>query len=81
MALGALWIFLSQSLTCFLNESLVCLVGRFDYHVELPKPAASERATILEQAVAARGFVCRSSVASEVAMSFDGADGSDLVSS
>lgn len=48
--------------------------------MELPTPAASERATILEQAVAARGFVCRSSVASEVAISFDGADGSDLVS-
>lgn len=47
--------------------------------MELPTPAASERATILEQAVAARGFVCCSSVASEVAMNFDGADGSDLV--
>ena len=55
-------------------------VGRFDYHVELPAPAASERATILEQAVAARGFECSSSVAFEVAMNFDGADGSDLVS-
>lgn len=47
--------------------------------MELPTPAASERATILEQAVAARGFVCCPSVASEVALNFDGADGSDLV--
>lgn len=56
----------------------LCLSGRFDYHVDLPTPAASERATILEEAVAARGFLCSSSVASEVAMSFDGADRSDL---
>lgn len=59
--------------------SLFFFVGRFDYHVDLPTPAASERATILEEAVAARGFLCSSSVASEVAMSFDGADRSDLV--
>ncbi len=53
--------------------------GRFDFHIGLPAPAASERATIIAQAVAARGLVCAEPTPTEVAANCDGADASDLV--
>ena len=47
--------------------------------MELPTPAASEKATILKEAVAVRGFVCSEYTALEVATQCNGADAFDMV--
>jgi len=57
----------------------VLSAGRFDFHIGLPMPTASERAAILAQVVAARGLVCAEPTPTEVAANCDGADASDLV--
>ncbi|CAM6111010.1 unnamed protein product [Calypogeia fissa] len=56
----------------------LCLSGRFDFHVQLTAPAATERAAILDQIVISRGLRCSESVAARVAASCEGADASDM---
>jgi uncharacterized metal-binding protein len=58
---------------------IVLSAGRFDFHIGLPMPTASERAAILAQVVAARGLVCAEPTPTEVAANCDGADASGLV--
>ena len=70
--------FLATARSPMALPDLFCFSGRYDYHVELPTPAALERVSILEQAVAARGFKFSKSTASKVAMDLDGANASDL---
>ncbi|KAG6550574.1 hypothetical protein Mapa_007943 [Marchantia paleacea] len=56
----------------------LCFSGRLDYYVQLPVPAATERAAILTQVVMSRGLRCSSSVATKAAASCDGADATDV---
>ncbi|BBN13818.1 peroxin-1 [Marchantia polymorpha subsp. ruderalis] len=56
----------------------LCFSGRLDYYVQLPVPAATERAAILTQVVMSRGLRCSSSVATKAAASCDGADATDM---
>ncbi|XP_020586378.1 peroxisome biogenesis protein 1 isoform X2 [Phalaenopsis equestris] len=52
--------------------------GRFDFHVELPAPAVSERGAILKHEILKRGLHCSEDIISEVSSKCDGFDAYDL---
>ncbi|KAM6575126.1 hypothetical protein CsatA_023453 [Cannabis sativa] len=52
--------------------------GRFDYHVQMPAPAASERAAILKHEIQKRCLQCPESILQDVASKCDGYDAYDL---
>lgn len=56
----------------------LCSSGRFDFHVQVPAPAAAERAAILKHEISKRGLKCSDHVTSEAASKCDGYDTSDL---
>lgn len=55
------------------------LSGRFDFHVQLPAPAASERAAILKHEIRRRCLQCSDDILEDVASKCDGYDSYDLV--
>lgn len=55
------------------------LLGRFDFHVQLPSPTASERAAILKHELQRRCLQCSESILLDVAAKCDGYDAYDLV--
>jgi len=55
------------------------LSGRFDFHVQLPAPAASERQAILRHEIQRRSLQCSEHILSDVAAKCDGYDAYDLV--
>ncbi|KAM1796138.1 hypothetical protein ACFX11_036406 [Malus domestica] len=52
--------------------------GRFDFHVQLPAPAASERAAILKHEIQRRCLQCSVDILEDVASKCDGYDSYDL---
>ncbi|KAL3690911.1 hypothetical protein R1sor_004562 [Riccia sorocarpa] len=56
----------------------LCLSGRLDYYIQLPSPAATERAAILTQVLTSRGLECSAAAATKAAASCDGADATDM---
>ncbi|CAK7356597.1 unnamed protein product [Dovyalis caffra] len=52
--------------------------GRFDFHVQLPAPAASEREAILKHEIQRRSLQCSDDILLEVASKCDGYDAYDL---
>ncbi|PON46956.1 Peroxisome biogenesis factor, partial [Parasponia andersonii] len=52
--------------------------GRFDFHVQMPAPAASERAAILKHEIQKRRLQCSESILQDVASKCDGYDSYDL---
>ncbi|XP_022142454.1 peroxisome biogenesis protein 1 isoform X2 [Momordica charantia] len=52
--------------------------GRFDFHMELPAPAASERAAILKHEIQRRSLDCSDVTLQEIASKCDGYDAYDL---
>ncbi|KAL2623219.1 hypothetical protein R1flu_003424 [Riccia fluitans] len=56
----------------------LCISGRLDYYIQLPSPAATDRAAILTQVLMSRGLVCSTAVATKAAASCDGADATDM---
>ncbi|CAN1761594.1 Peroxisome biogenesis protein 1 [Linum perenne] len=52
--------------------------GRFDFHVQLPAPAASERGAILKHEIQKRSLHCAEDVLLDVASKCDGYDAYDL---
>ncbi|KAH9318657.1 hypothetical protein KI387_020426, partial [Taxus chinensis] len=58
--------------------SCLCSSGRFDFHVQVPAPAAAERAAMLRHEISRRGLQCSEHVTSETASKCDGYDTSDL---
>lgn len=52
--------------------------GRFDFHVELPAPAASERAAILKHEIRRRALDCSDVTLQDIASKCDGYDAYDL---
>lgn len=52
--------------------------GRFDFHVELPAPAASERAAILKHEIQRRSLDCSDVTLQDIASRCDGYDAYDL---
>ncbi|XP_044496764.1 peroxisome biogenesis protein 1 isoform X2 [Mangifera indica] len=52
--------------------------GRFDFHVQLPTPAASERKAILEHEIQRRCLQCSDEILLDVASKCDGYDAYDL---
>ncbi|GMN62174.1 hypothetical protein TIFTF001_031262 [Ficus carica] len=52
--------------------------GRFDFHVQLPAPAASERAAMLKHEIRKRCLQCSESILQDVALKCDGYDAYDL---
>ncbi|KAF5736234.1 putative peroxisome biogenesis factor [Tripterygium wilfordii] len=56
----------------------LCSSGRFDFHVQLPAPAASERAAILKHEVQRRSLQCSDGILRDVASECDGYDAYDL---
>ncbi|TXG48256.1 hypothetical protein EZV62_027550 [Acer yangbiense] len=52
--------------------------GRFDFHVQLPAPAASERRAILEHEIRRRSLQCSDEILLDVAAKCDGYDAYDL---
>ncbi|GAB2234394.1 hypothetical protein Drorol1_Dr00003645 [Drosera rotundifolia] len=52
--------------------------GRFDFHVQLPAPAASERMAILEHEISKRSLECSDDILQDVASNCDGYDAYDL---
>lgn len=56
----------------------LCSSGRFDFHVQVPAPAAVERAAILKHEISKRGLKCSDHVTSAAATKCDGYDTSDL---
>ncbi|KAF6172929.1 hypothetical protein GIB67_035483 [Kingdonia uniflora] len=53
--------------------------GRFDFHVQLPAPAASERRAILKHEIQKRSLQCSEDILSDIGSSCDGYDAYDLV--
>jgi ATP-dependent 26S proteasome regulatory subunit len=53
--------------------------GRFDFHVQLPAPAASERGAILKHEIQRRSLLCSDDILLDVASKCDGYDAYDLV--
>uniref|UniRef100_A0A5B7BPC2 Peroxisomal ATPase PEX1 n=1 Tax=Davidia involucrata TaxID=16924 RepID=A0A5B7BPC2_DAVIN len=66
----------SQSLTN-LPQSLSSS-GRFDFHVQLPAPAASERGALLKHEIQKRSLQCSEDILLDVASKCDGYDAYDL---
>ncbi|XP_057420538.1 peroxisomal ATPase PEX1 isoform X2 [Lotus japonicus] len=52
--------------------------GRFDFHIRLPAPAASERKAMLKHEIQRRHLQCDDDVLLDVAVKCDGYDGYDL---
>lgn len=52
--------------------------GRFDFHVQLPAPAASEREAILKHEIRRRSLQCSDDILLDVASKCDGYDAYDL---
>ncbi|KAI4306343.1 hypothetical protein L6164_029630 [Bauhinia variegata] len=52
--------------------------GRFDFHVQLPAPAASERGAMLKHEIQRRHLQCADDIMLDVATKCDGYDGYDL---
>ncbi|XP_023924154.2 peroxisomal ATPase PEX1 isoform X1 [Quercus suber] len=52
--------------------------GRFDFHVQLPAPAASERGAILKHEIQKRSLQCSDDILLDVASKCDGYDAYDL---
>ncbi|TYI04949.1 hypothetical protein ES332_A10G054500v1 [Gossypium tomentosum] len=52
--------------------------GRFDFHVQLPAPAASERGAILKHEIQRRSLQCHDDIIMDVASKCDGYDAYDL---
>ncbi|KAG7990266.1 hypothetical protein I3843_02G017200 [Carya illinoinensis] len=52
--------------------------GRFDFHIQLPAPAASERRAILKHEILRRSLQCSDEILLEVASKCDGYDAYDL---
>ncbi|XVF27197.1 hypothetical protein REPUB_Repub14bG0086400 [Reevesia pubescens] len=52
--------------------------GRFDFHVQLPAPAASERVAILKHEIQRRSLQCHDDILMDVASKCDGYDAYDL---
>ncbi|KAG8643609.1 hypothetical protein MANES_11G051180v8 [Manihot esculenta] len=52
--------------------------GRFDFHVQLPAPAASERQAILRHEIRRRSLQCSENILLDVASKCDGYDAYDL---
>ncbi|KAF6176657.1 hypothetical protein GIB67_034519 [Kingdonia uniflora] len=52
--------------------------GRFDFHVQLPAPAASERRAILKHEIQKRSLQCSEDILSDIGSSCDGYDAYDL---
>lgn len=52
--------------------------GRFDFHVQLPAPAASERGAILKNEIQKRSLLCSEDILLDVASKCDGYDAYDL---
>ncbi|KAG6390445.1 hypothetical protein SASPL_148179 [Salvia splendens] len=65
-----------QSLTNF-QQSLSCS-GRFDFHINLPAPAAAERSAILKHEMEKRSLQCSDDLLSDIASKCDGYDAYDL---
>ncbi|CAJ1939703.1 unnamed protein product [Sphenostylis stenocarpa] len=52
--------------------------GRFDFHIKLPAPAASERRAMLKHEIQRRHLQCDDNILLDVAVKCDGYDGYDL---
>ncbi|XP_059656844.1 peroxisomal ATPase PEX1 isoform X2 [Cornus florida] len=52
--------------------------GRFDFHVQLPAPAASERGALLKHEIRKRSLQCSEDILLDVASKCDGYDAHDL---
>ncbi|KAF7803951.1 peroxisome biogenesis protein 1 isoform X1 [Senna tora] len=52
--------------------------GRFDFHIQLPTPAASERGAMLKHEIQRRHLQCGDDILLDVAAKCDGYDGYDL---
>ncbi|XP_057756804.1 peroxisomal ATPase PEX1 isoform X1 [Arachis stenosperma] len=52
--------------------------GRFDFHIQLPAPAASERKAMLKHEIERRHLQCGEDILLDVAVKCDGYDGYDL---
>ncbi|CAJ2650354.1 unnamed protein product [Trifolium pratense] len=52
--------------------------GRFDFHIKLPAPAASERKAMLKHVIQRRHLQCNDDILLDVAVKCDGYDGYDL---
>ncbi|KAK4279639.1 hypothetical protein QN277_011385 [Acacia crassicarpa] len=52
--------------------------GRFDFHIQLPTPAASERGAMLRHEIKRRHLQCADDILLDVAVKCDGYDGYDL---
>ncbi|XP_020271277.1 peroxisome biogenesis protein 1 isoform X2 [Asparagus officinalis] len=52
--------------------------GRFDFHIELPAPAVSERGAILKHEIQKRVLHCSEDILSDIASKCDGYDAYDL---
>ncbi|KAI5387274.1 hypothetical protein KIW84_073422 [Lathyrus oleraceus] len=52
--------------------------GRFDFHIKLPAPAASERKAMLKHIIQRRHLQCNDDILLDVAVKCDGYDGYDL---
>ncbi|KAF6137705.1 hypothetical protein GIB67_023639 [Kingdonia uniflora] len=57
----------------------LCSSGRFDFHVQLPAPTASERRAILKHEIQKRSLQCSEDILSDIGSSCDGYDSYDLV--
>ncbi|XP_011102051.1 peroxisome biogenesis protein 1 isoform X2 [Sesamum indicum] len=66
----------AQSLTSF-PQSLSSS-GRFDFHVNLPIPAATERSAMLKHEIQKRSLQCSDDLLSDIASQCDGYDAYDL---
>ena len=58
---------------------ILLLLGRFDFHIQLPAPAASERRDMLKHEIQRRHLQCGDDILLDVAVKCDGYDGYDLV--
>ncbi|GMH02682.1 hypothetical protein Nepgr_004521 [Nepenthes gracilis] len=52
--------------------------GRFDFHIQLPSPAASERMAILKHEIQKRSLQCSDDILHDIASKCDGYDAYDL---
>ncbi|XP_054777758.1 peroxisomal ATPase PEX1 isoform X2 [Prosopis cineraria] len=52
--------------------------GRFDFHIQLPTPAASERGAMLRHEIKRRHLQCADDILLDIAVKCDGYDGYDL---
>ncbi|KAH6832757.1 peroxisome 1 [Perilla frutescens var. hirtella] len=62
----------------FSTELELFCSGRFDFHVNLPAPAAAERSAILKHEIEKRSLQCTDDLLSDIASKCDGYDAYDL---